>query len=160
MDANDLEQVLGWRNHAEVRRYMFDPRLIPLDEHCRWFEKASKDPARHLLVYEQHAVPAGFINIHPVASGGIAEWGFYAAPGSPKGTGRSLGRTALRYAFEKVGLHKVCGRVLDFNERSLRLHLMLGFVQEGILRDQHFDGLHHHDVMCLGLLANEWHPED
>lgn len=98
----------------------------------------------------------GFINIHQIAAGGIADWGFYAAPDAPKGTGKQLGQAALQYAFSVVGAHKLCAQALHFNERSVRFHLNLGFQQEGTLRDQHFDGQNYHDVVCFGLLASEW----
>lgn len=159
MGPNDLEQVLAWRNHPEVRRYMLTQHEISLEEHSRWFAKATKDPVRHLLVYEQNAVPIGFINIHQIASGGIANWGFYASPNAPKGTGRQLGHTTLHFAFHEAGLHKLCGQALAYNERSIRFHLSLGFKQEAILREQHFDGHQYHDVVCFGLLASEWHNQ-
>lgn len=156
MKESDLELVLSWRNQPEVRRYMFMKQEISMDEHTRWYARASLEPERHLLVFEINEVPLGFINIHTIATGGIADWGFYAAPDAPKGTGRLLGQTALRYAFEQVTLHKVCGQVLAFNERSIRFHLNLGFQREGVLKKQHFDGQSYYDVVCFGLLASEW----
>lgn len=160
MNEGDLEQVLSWRNHPDVRRYMFTQHEILLEEHTRWFARASQDPERHLLVFEIDATPLGLINIHRIASGGIADWGFFAAPDAPKGTGHLLGKAALRYAFEAAGLHKLCGRVLAFNERSMRFHMKLGFQREGNLRHQYFDGQHYQDVVCFGLLANEWHQSN
>lgn len=157
MTEGDLEQVLAWRNHLEVRSHMYTQHEISLDEHTRWFARSSQDPERHLLVFEIDGSPLGFINIHQIASGGIADWGFYTAPDAFTGTGRALGRAALRYAFETVGLHKLCGQALAFNERSIRFHLNLGFQPEGVLRQQHFDGQRYIDVACFGLLANEWH---
>lgn len=156
MTDDDLERVLGWRNHPEVRRYMYTQHEIGLDEHRRWFERAAQDPARHLLVFEGDGVPRGFVNLHLIASGGVADWGFYVAPDAPRGTGRLLGRTALQYAFAQAGLHKVCGQALAYNDRSIRFHLNQGFRQEGLLREQHFDGQRYHDVVCFGLLASEW----
>lgn len=157
MNEGDLEQVLSWRNHPEVRRFMYTQHDISLEEHTRWFERASQDPDRYLLVFEINTTPLGFINIHQIASGGIADWGFYLAPDAPKGTGRALARAALRYAFEAAGIKKLCGQALAFNERSVRFHLNLGFQQEGVLLQQHFDGKQYHDVVCFGLLAKEWH---
>lgn len=156
MDERDLEQVLSWRNHPEVRRYMYTQHEITLEEHTRWFVRASQDPVRHLLVFEIDATPFGFINIHQIANGGVADWGFYAAPDAPKGVGRALGKTALRYAFEAVGIHKLYGQILVYNERSIHFHQNLGFQREGVLRQQHFDGQQYHDVVCFGLLASEW----
>lgn len=157
MNEGDLDQVLSWRNHPEVRRYMYTRHEISFEEHARWFARESRNPERHLLVFEIDTTPFGFVNIHQIASGGIADWGFYASPDAPKGTGFAIGQAALRYAFEAAGLHKLCGQAMAVNERSIRFHLNLGFQREGILRQQHFDGQQYHDVVCFGLLASEWH---
>lgn len=156
MTEEDLEMVLSWRNHPEIRRYMYTRHEISRDEHARWFARASQDSQRHLLMFANERKALGFINIHQIASGGIADWGFYAAPDAPKGTGRALGQAALRYAFQVARLHKLCGQALAFNKRSIRFHLNLGFQREGVLRQQHFDGEQYHDVLCFGLLAREW----
>lgn len=156
MTEKDLKQVLSWRNHPDIRRYMYSQHDISVEEHAAWFAQVSKEPGRHLLIFEVDSTPFGFINIHQIAVGGVAEWGFYAAPDSLKGTGDALGHAALRYAFEAVELHKLCGHALAFNQRSIRFHLKLGFKREGRLRQHHFDGQQYHNVVCFGLLADEW----
>jgi len=156
MTELDLVQVLEWRNHVDIRRYMFTQSEISLDEHRLWYERASRDSMRHLLIYEVGKTPLGFINLSQLYASPVADWGFYVAPGAPKGTGRELGKTALNYSFVVLNLHKICGQALAFNERSIRLHTKLGFQQEGILRDQYFDGTTYHSVYCFGLLAREW----
>lgn len=154
----DLVRVLGWRNAPQVRRYMYTQHEITLDEHQRWFAAALHDPRKHPLIFELDHVPLGFVNFTEIAAGGIADWGFYASPEAPKGSGSQLGRSALRYAFGELGLHKVCGQALAHNQRSIQLHLGLGFHQEGTRADQHFDGARYHDVVCFGLLAHLWQP--
>lgn len=156
MTDADLEQVLAWRNHEEVRRYMYSRHEISWTEHTHWFERAARDRNRHLLILEVDSVPRGFINIHHCAPSGVADWGFYTAPDAPKGTGRQLGNAALDYAFNEAGLHKICGQALMHNGRSIKFHLRLGFQQEGLLRDQYFDGNQYHNVICFGLIASEW----
>ncbi|NQW95208.1 MAG: UDP-4-amino-4,6-dideoxy-N-acetyl-beta-L-altrosamine N-acetyltransferase [Polaromonas sp.] len=154
----DLGLVLAWRNHPDVRRYMYTRHEITLDEHQRWFERTSQHSKKHLLIFEVNQQPLGFVNFNETGSDGIAEWGFYAVPDAPKGTGRLLGRAAVCHAFTQLKLHKVCGQALTYNERSIQLHQTLGFQQEGILRDQHFDGKRYHHVICFGLLCHEWQP--
>lgn len=156
MTERDLMQVLQWRNHWDVRRYMFTQHEILPDEHRNWFDIAIRDASRHLLIFENNEKALGFISFHVVALGAIADWGFYAAPEAPKGTGRMLGRAAVQYAFSQFSLYKICGRVLANNEASIRFHQALGFKQEGVLRCQHFDGQVYHNVSCFGLLADEW----
>lgn len=156
MSEADLEMVLAWRNHPKVRRFMYTRHVINLDEHTKWFEDASADSKRHLLIYQVGIKAQGFINIHELAPGGIANWGFYVAPDAPKGTGSALGSAALRHAFQALKLHKLCGQTIASNKRSIRFHLRLGFSKEGTLQQQHFDGEKYHDVWCFGLLAHVW----
>lgn len=155
----DLERVLAWRNHPDVRRYMYTQREITPDEHRRWFERAFADPKKHLLVFEMNHEPLGFVKFSEAGDAGVADWGFYAAPDAPKGSGRQLGHAALDHAFSQLKLHKICGQALAYNERSIQFHQSLGFQQEGILRDQHFDGERYHHVICFGLLCDEWPPK-
>jgi UDP-4-amino-4,6-dideoxy-N-acetyl-beta-L-altrosamine N-acetyltransferase len=152
----DVERVLAWRNHLEVRRYMYTQHEITLDEHQRWFERARLDTSKHLLIFEADKQPLGFVSFRELRSDGVADWGFYVAPDAPKGSGRELGRAALDHAFNGIKLHKVCGQALVYNERSIHFHQSLGFQQEGVLRDQYFDGERYHPVLCFGLLSHEW----
>lgn len=156
MLETDLKQVLEWRNHPEIRRYMYTQHKITLDEHTSWYKRASNNLDHYLLIFELDNIPTGFININKLTSGDIADWGFYVAPNSAKGVGKKLGITVLNYAFEVLKLHKICGQALAYNIPSVKFHVGLGFTQEGLLRDQHFDGQYYNDVIHFGLLANEW----
>jgi len=158
MQVEDLPLVLAWRNHESVRRFMYTQHEISAEEHSGWFDRASQDPARHLLIYEQGGEPLGFAHLNELSCGGIADWGFYNAPNAPRGTGSALGRLVLWHAFDCAGLHKVCGQALAYNQRSIEFHRKMGFVQEGTLRDQHFDGQAYHDVVCFGLIVDQWQP--
>lgn len=152
----DLEKVLSWRNRPEVRRVMLNQHEIQLDEHRRWFANASSDPARRLLIAEATGTSLGFVHFSGVAPGGVSDWGFYAAEGAPRGSGSRFGGAAINYAFSVLSVHKVCAQVLASNEVSLRLHRKLGFVEEGVLRDQYRSGENYQDLICFGLLRHEW----
>lgn len=158
MQEEDLARVLEWRNHPDVRKFMYTQHEITPLEHRSWFEKSQRDPARNLLIFESESVPLGFININQTVLGHVADWGFYLDPAAPRGMGHRLGVTALAFAFTTLGLHKVCGQALAFNERSIRFHLRLGFQREGELREQHYDGKCYHSVIHFGLLSSEWQP--
>jgi UDP-4-amino-4,6-dideoxy-N-acetyl-beta-L-altrosamine N-acetyltransferase len=156
MTETDLERVLSWRNHIDVRRFMYTQHEITLAEHRLWFTAATQDNTKNLFVYEVEGKPTGFVQFTQLIAGKNVDWGFYLAPDAVKGTGQALGKAALDYAFQQRQWHKVCGQALAFNEKSTRFHLALGFQQEGILREQHYDGAVYHNVICFGLLANEW----
>lgn len=155
----DLPLVLSWRNHPNVRQYMITQHEITLEEHQNWFAKCSQDSTRSLLMAVELDIPIGYVQFSGVGVGGVAYWGFYANPDTPKGTGRKIGAAALNHAFNELQLHKVCGQALAFNNGSIAFHQRLGFAKEGILRDQHrLNGIYH-DLICFGLIRHEWHPD-
>jgi UDP-2,4-diacetamido-2,4,6-trideoxy-beta-L-altropyranose hydrolase/UDP-4-amino-4,6-dideoxy-N-acetyl-beta-L-altrosamine N-acetyltransferase len=156
MTDADLPMVRAWRNHDSIRTFMLTQDDIAPDAHRSWFEKASTDPNRHLMIFEQDRQPNGFMNLKVDPASNSADWGFYAAPGAPKGTGTRMGEAAIAYAFQTLGVNKICGQVLDYNEASLRFHQRLGFQKEGVLRAQARINTVYHDVVCFGLLKREW----
>lgn len=157
MVAADLAQVWQWRNHPEVRVCMLSSEEIPWEQHCAWFERAQADPARFLLVFERPEGAAGFVQYSlRQPEGGVADWSFHANPGLAVAARRGLGEAALDYGFAELGLHKVCGQVLASNERSLAFHRRLGFAEEGLLREQHWNGVRHVAIFCFGLLRHEY----
>ncbi len=156
MCEDDLAKVLHWRNHPDVRRFMYSQHEISLTEHRTWYECNLKNPRHHLLIVEDEFGPFGFVRFFERETG-VAEWGFYLAPGAPPGSGRRLGIAALTHAFQRLGFDKVCGEAIAFNERSLALHRKLGFQEVGVLRNQYFDGKRHHDVYRFSKLVSEWY---
>lgn len=156
LESNDLEMVLNWRNSPSVRKFMYSQHTINLQEHMAWFKKSNHNPLQSLLIYQENNRPLGYVNITMHSSKKIADWGFYLCPEAPKGTGRRLGHAALTFAFTTLSLHKICGEALEYNKPSIKFHLNQGFQQEGILRDQYFNGEEFHSVVCFGLIKKDW----
>lgn len=156
MTPADLETVLRWRNDLDIRRHMFDPREIALEDHRAWFGRQDRDPLCALLIFERNGEPSGFVQLHERKGQHAGEWGFYTAPGTAKGTGRLLGQAAIDHAFGVLGWHKLSGLTLASNERSIRMHQALGFELEGRLREHHFNGEAYVDVCSFGLLRSHW----
>lgn len=126
MTEADLPRTLAWRNHPEIRRYMYSQVEISPTEHAAWFRNASVNPSRVLLIFEVGGVPVGYANF-TLYEGGEAGWGFYLAPDALKGTGRLMGEAITEYAFLVLGLEKICGEVIETNVASQRFHLRHGF---------------------------------
>lgn len=156
MKESDLTTVLNWRNHSDVRKYMYSTKQIKINEHLDWYAKESQNPAVHLLIYEKDEQPMGFVNISHKRFPKIAEWGFYLDPnGGVRGSGMELGNLAIDFTFKNLKMHKLCGQAIAFNSRSITFHEKLGFLKEGVGRDHFFDGFQFHDVMYFGLLRRE-----
>ena len=55
----DLELVLAWRYHIDVRRFMHTQHEITLVEHLSWFERALKDPKKTLADFRDQPSTMG-----------------------------------------------------------------------------------------------------
>ncbi|WP_435332493.1 GNAT family N-acetyltransferase [Haloarchaeobius sp. TZWWS8] len=60
------------------------------------------------------------------------------------------------YAFDELGLHRICAYAYEFNDPSQSLLEKLGFTHEGVRREARFARGSRHDVHTYGLLAREW----
>ena len=127
MRESDLDQVLVWRNTLEIRRCMIHSEEISPQVHADWFKRQRDNPDRALLIAEAKGHPFGFVQFTGIQTSSSPEWGFYVAPGAPKGSGNLLGRLALEYAFNTLGLHCIAGRSLPENQNSIRFHKKFGF---------------------------------
>ncbi len=160
LQGDDLQMILGWRNHDEIRRFMFQQTPITLDEHLKWFQSRQEntpDSQNPALIYEEAGRPCGFMQFNPIYQGqSVFEWGFYIDPKASVGTGSRMCAKALSFAFQELQAEKVFGEVLSFNVASIKLHRKLGFSQEGLLRDHYQKMGETFDVFCFGLVKTEW----
>ncbi|MGW7368060.1 GNAT family N-acetyltransferase [Streptomyces sp. NPDC054841] len=62
----------------------------------------------------------------------------------------------LRFMFAERRFHKCGARIFAHNAASLALHRRLGFIEEGRLRDQVFFAGRRHDLVMMGMLADEF----
>lgn len=73
-----------------------------------------------------------------------------------KGIGREVSEAALHYGFSELNLNKVSLTVLVGNERALGLYRSLGFVVEGVLRQEQYRDSAYLDVILMSILRHEW----
>lgn len=158
LTEEDLAFVRAWRNAPEVRRNMYSKHEITEAEHRAWFARLKDDAQSRWFIHkEAEGQPDGVVYFTQLHSDrGSSFWGFYVAPNALPGTGTRLGLDALDIAFSKLKLHKLNAEVIAGNEASLRFQKKLGFKEEGLFRDFHFDGENYVDVVRLGILATEW----
>lgn len=157
MKIEDLEMVRSWRNHPNIKRYMFSTKDISATEHENWFNQVNKEKNRTLLIYTKNNKPLGFVQFAPIKTiDTVLDWGFYAAPDASKGTGTTMSTLALDYAFNQLKAHKIFGEVLEHNIGSINFHLKMGFIQEGVLRDHHYNENVYSSIYCFGLMHHEW----
>ena len=65
-------------------------------------------------------------------------------------------RLILRYGFDELRLHKCNSECLAINQPSIKLHLKLGFQEEGRKREVVFMDGAYHDIILFGLLKDDF----
>lgn len=63
----------------------------------------------------------------------------------------------MRYAFMELGLNRLDGDMIAYNERSIRFYLeKCGWKQEGVRRDWFFRNGQFHDKVVVGVTCNDY----
>jgi RimJ/RimL family protein N-acetyltransferase len=78
----------------------------------------------------------------------------------PSGRDRGLGTEAVRlivgYGFEQLGLHRISLQVYAFNPRARHVYEKVGFIAEGVLREELRYRDQWVDATMMSILAHEW----
>lgn len=129
--ASDCNIILKWRNAPSIRKFMFNPAVIPYKAHKAWFNQALLNPNKkmYLLVDENELL--GFIqfDLSVIDQKTVIEWGFYKGKNSRAGLGSRLLELAMIEAFENLKAAAIIGNVIGSNLRSIALHKKLGFTE-------------------------------
>jgi len=162
---SDISYFLKWFNDPEVVQYL--DMYLPMTEMSeeKFIEEVGTTKARSdvLLVIEMmegdSTKPIGNCGLHQISSkDGDAIFGIIIGEKNywSKGYGLEAARLIINYGFEQLNLHRISSSAFAFNERSIKLHKRLGFVEEGRLRQATFKNGQYHDRLQFGMLREEW----
>ena len=73
-----------------------------------------------------------------------------------KGYGSEAIGTIIKYAFEKLNLHRLEAEVIEYNEGSKKMIEGFGFILEGRLREAKYSTGKYYDILQYGLLKSEF----
>ncbi len=160
---SDIQYFLKWFNDPEVTQYLLT--YLPMTEMAeeKWIEGQGIGQTKAGFVIEaiegDSTKPIGSTalnNISPkdhnatfgIAIGDKDYWS--------KGYGTEAARLIINYGFEQLNLHRINSGAFAFNERSLRMHLRVGFKEEGCQREWVFKNGKFQDHVIFGMLRSEW----
>ena len=158
VEEDDLEFVTEGVNHPQVRPFVGQSFPTSLDRERRYLEEMNErlDAIQVIAVAEDERV--GVVEFDPIdRETGVAEIGFWIHPDHH---GQGYGREALcllvAYAFDELRIHKVTANAYDVNAASRGLLESVGFIHEGVGREDAFLDGEYHDTHYYGLLEREW----
>ena len=132
-----------WVNKEEFTTLL--GRAIPVTkaEHDNWYKSITQGSssvvfAVKTLDEEQYLGNVWLHNIHWVNRNGELRIFLGAEEAQGKGYGTRASKLLVRFAFEKLGLHKVYLYVSNVNPRAARAFEKAGFQLEGELKDEFY----------------------
>ncbi len=159
VQPNDKERMRNWRNQPDVAKYLFTDHEISIEEHERWFNRISNDPAVKYWIIVVNDKDVGVVYLYNIDKRHKrCYWAFYIAEEDVRG--RGVGSTVeykiLSYAFDKLKMDKIYCEVLAYNEPALRVYKKFGFREEGYFKKHILKGGKREDIYCLAILRDEW----
>lgn len=161
IDPENLEQLRKWRNDPKVRKYFRAYKDITKDMQHEWYKSiGNNSDLNHVyfqIVDNSNNKLAGVCGLHYVNWHiRSAEVSIFVAVGEGKGLGTEALTLICKYGFEEMNMHKIWAEIFDNNPASLHLFHKVGFVDEGILRDNHFSEGKYGNSYRLSMLKKEW----
>jgi RimJ/RimL family protein N-acetyltransferase len=155
----DLPDYVEWLNDPEVTQFTQIEGPLTLEHEREWFRRitgpdsgvrnwAIEVDGRHIGNCALHLDESGEIAGFGIVIGDKTQWG--------KGHGTAALREVLRIGFEEMDLQRVHLTALAENTRAIRCYEKCGFRHEGLRRRHFFKRGKWLDVVCMGILREEW----
>ncbi len=158
MTLDDAAWLHTWFLDQEINDHVLR-KMLARQEVETWIRSLpEKKDELHLMVDTSQQISIGCVSLkinfqdrHAELALLIGEKEYWG-----RGFGTQSSRLMIQYAFKKLRMHKVWLGVYAYNTRALFLYHKLGFIQEGILREQVCYKKKYYDEIIMGLLASEW----
>lgn len=155
----DIPKKVEWINNPENNQFLhYDiPLSVPRTE--RWFDSHVDDSNRYDAVMEVDGVPVGTIGLLNIdRRNDKAE--YYIAMGETAYKGKGVAKKAssliLRYGFERLGLNRIYLYTEAENLTAQKLFESVGFIREGLIRQDVFSHGKYVDCVTYGYLKEDW----
>jgi RimJ/RimL family protein N-acetyltransferase len=160
---DDLPLARGFINNVEVGRMLREGILFPFrpEDEESWYNSLN---ANSTTVYsmaietKDNGTYIGGCGVFDIsAKNRTAMIGiFLGAEYCGKGYGADAFGTLLDFCFLELNLNKVSLSVFSINGRAICCYEKLGFVVEGVHRQELYRDGDYHDILRMGILRNEW----
>ena len=159
-EAEQAEVYRDWVNDEELATLLGRATPVTRDQHQAWYQGLSGSQTS--VVFAVRELESGqylgnvwLHGIHWINRNAELRILLGDPLAQGKGHGSRACRLLVRFAFEKLGLHKVFLYVSARNPRAQRAFEKAGFTQEGVLKEEFFLDGRFVDVFRMAVLAGK-----
>lgn len=139
----DTNDIIRWRNHADVRKKFISQELFTKEKHEEWLRSnVDTGKAIQMIICDlQKKKPIGTTYVRDIDKiFRKGEFGIFIGEkiARGKGIGNEVTMLMCDYVFKTIKLHKIYLRVFEDNIQARRCYEKAGFAQEGHLHDEVF----------------------
>lgn len=158
-ERTDIPKKVEWINNPENNQFLHYDIPISIVGTERWFDNHQGEETRYDAVIEADGVPVGTIGLLSIdRKNSKAE--YYIAMGEVdykgKGVAKEASRLILEYGFEKLDLNRIYLFTEIENVAAQKLFERVGFVREGVIRQDILSHGKYADRIAYGFLREDW----
>lgn len=158
-ERTDIPKKVEWVNNPENNRFLHYDIPICVEKTEKWFDSHFGEDTRYDAVIEADGVPVGTIGLLSIdKKNSKAE--YYIAMGETSYKGKGIAKEAslliLQYGFETLLLNRIYLYTEVENVTGQKLFEKVGFVKEGLIRQDILSHGKYADRYAYGYLREDW----
>lgn len=158
ISEKDTDFILELRNDLEIADQFFSDAPLYDFVHNNWLKTRNKDDLDFIIFENRTQKKAGRIYITHIDY--RHQKGEYGIVIHPRFRSRNLATEAtsllINYVFNNLPMNKLSLEVFIENKKAINLYQKIGFVEEGILKEEFFKNGTFKDIIKMRLLKSEW----
>jgi UDP-4-amino-4,6-dideoxy-N-acetyl-beta-L-altrosamine N-acetyltransferase len=155
LSSDDIEYVRSFRNHDEIRKWMYSDDIISLQDHINFINSLKENNRNYYWLVKMEEKYIGVVSLNRIDfKHRNAYLGIYANPFlASGGKGELLIKCIKKLAFDFANLHTLKIEVMDTNEKAMNFYKKVGFSEEGRLKEFVYKDGKWHDMIIMGITA-------
>ena len=158
-ERSDISRKIEWINNSKNNQFLHYDIPLSTEKTERWFDSHTGEATRYDAVIEADGVPVGIIGLLNIDyKSSKAE--YYITLGETffrgKGVAKQASKLILKYGFEELELNRIYLFTEIGNISAQKLFEKVGFIREGLLRQDVFSHGEYADRYAYGYLKKDW----